>query len=155
MVCSDHIDSAVCGAGAERLHVATRPQRRVHLEAPVLLHVFIAESKVMRTRFACNLHPSFFCTTDQVYAFSRGYMTDVQAATGLFGEPDVSLYFAPFTLGANAAMTMSASVFAIVDISFAEQGIDFAVRGKYLACLGNPLHGIAHGLFVLHAGAII
>ena len=56
MVGGDHLNRTVRDARDQRGAVFAAAQRRIHLEASVLLQILVAEQQIMRRRFAAHTH---------------------------------------------------------------------------------------------------
>ena len=149
------VDGAVAQAFDQGLAVLGAAQRGIHLEAAVLLQVVFAQRQVVRARLAGHAHAAPLGFANQRHALGAGDVADVVAAAGLPGEFQVAFDLAPFALGADALVAVGGGIAPVVDVSAVQQGVVFAVGGEDHVFAGGCLHGGAHHLPALHAGAVV
>ena len=82
-------------------------------------------------------------------------MADMEPTACGGGEFYVAFHFAPFTLGADAAMSMCTGVLAVMNISLVEQTLHLAMSGKKAVNFSDTLHRASHHVGILHTCAII
>ena len=155
MVRGHDLDRAVRDAPDERFTVGAAPQRRVHLEAPFLLQILVAQQQVVRRRFTA--HPQSLClgAAHQLDTLFRGDMADMVLAAGLLRERDIALHLPPLALRTDAFMPVFAAVDPVVDITAPQQVVDLAVGHDGLADRRGPAHRLLHQFVRLHAAAVV
>ena len=155
MVGGDHLDRTVRDARDQRGAVFAAAQRRIHLEASVLLQILVAEQQIMRRRFAAHTHAAGLRTPYQLDALLGRDVADVILATGLFGQRDVAFHLLPLALGADALVPVRTAVFAVVDIAAPQQVVHLAVGHDRPAGFCRPAHRLLHQFVGLHAAAVV
>ena len=155
VVRGDDLDRAVQHAGQQRLAVGTAPQRRVHLEASLLLQILVAQQQVVRRRLAAHAQTLRLRLPHQFDALLRGDVADVVPAAGLRGQRDVALHLPPLALRRDALMTVGMAVGAVVDISSVKKLVDLAVRHDRLADRRGSAHRLLHEFGRLHPAAVV
>ncbi len=155
MVGGDHVDRAVGDAFQQRVPVGGVPQRRVHLEPPVLLQVGVGQKQVVGRGLAGHVHALGLRPADQRHALLRGYVAYVVGAAGLPGQPQVALDRPPFALRADARVAVGPGVGAVVDVPAPQQGIVLAVRRDQFAQRFRLAHRRAHHVRALHAAPVV
>ena len=155
MVGGDHLDRTVRDARDQRGAVFAAAQRRIHLEASVLLQILVAEQQIMRRRFAAHTHAAGLRTPYQLDALLGRDVADVILATGLFGQRDVAFHLLPLALGADTLVPVRTAVFAVVDIAAPQQVVHLAVGHDRPASFCRPAHRLLHQFVGLHAAAVV
>ena len=155
MVGGDHVDGAVPQALQQRLAIRAVTQRRVHLEAPVLLQAGVVQQQVVRAGLAAHVHAGGLRVPDQLHALLGGDVADVVAAAGLRRQLQVALDGPPLGFGADAPVSVGACVRAVVDVAAAQQAVVLAVGRDQLAQRPRALHGLAHHARILHAAPVV
>ena len=155
VVGGDHVDRAVAQALEQRVAVGGGAQRRVHLEAAVLLQIVLAQREVVRRGFAGDVHAALLRRADQRDAFLRRDVADVIGAFRLVRQLQVALDRPPFALGDDAAVIVRLGIAPRVNVAAVQQRIVLAVRRDDLAKRRRARHGLAHDRGVLHAASVV
>ena len=77
MIRGDHLDRAVRDPRKQGIAVSAAAQRRVHLEATVLLQILVAEQQVVRRRLATHAQALRPGAAHQFDALLRGHVADM------------------------------------------------------------------------------
>ena len=141
--------------GKQGIAVNAAAQRRVHLEAPVLLQILVAEKQVVRGRLATHAQAPGLGATYQFDALTGRHMADMVLAAGLFRERDVTFHLPPLAFRTDALMPVLTAVLPVVDIAAPQQVVDLAVRHDRLPDLRSTAHRLFHQAVRLHAAAIV
>ena len=155
MVRGDDLDRAVLNAGDERRAVLAAADRRVHLEAPLLAQLLVAEQQVVRRRLAAHAQPPGPGLPHQLDTLPRRDVADVVPAPGAGRQLDVAFDLPPLALGRDAAVAVFAAVDAVVDVAAVQQLVDLAVGHDRLVKGRGAAHRLLHEFGGLHAAPVI
>ena len=108
----------------------------------------------MRRGFAGNLYAASLGFPYQRHAFFRGNVADMVAAAGSCGQSQVAGNLPPFTLSADALVSVGSTPAPVVDIAAAQQRIVFAVSGQDAIQFCGPPHRFQHNLLPLYAAPV-
>ena len=155
VVRGNHINGAVQNPFYQGLPVCPAPKGRVHLEAALLLQIFIAEQEVVGGSFAAHIDALFPGLPHQGHAFLRGNMADMISAARFPGQPDIPFDGPPLAFRGDAPVAMSRRISAIVDIAAVKQAFILAMGRQNLSQAGAALHQAPHHGLALDALAVI
>ncbi len=117
MVGCNAIYRAILDAGDKCRLVFFSTERWIHLPAAVFLEVFVREKEIMWGGLTGNRQAFCLGLADKFDTLFGGDMADMQGATCLFYQTNITLYLCPFALRANASVTVCCGIFSIVDIA--------------------------------------
>jgi len=155
MVGRDHVDRSVEQPLDQRVLILFRADRRVHLEAPVVLEHCVVQKQIVRRGLAAHVDAARLRLSDQLDALLCRDVADVVAAACFLREREVARDRPPLALGRNAPEAVRERVTAPVDDPTAGKRVVLAVRGDDLP---EPLcleHRRLHQRRVLHAAPVV
>ena len=130
-------------------------QGGIHLEAPVLFQVVLAEQQIVRRRLAGHVHSPCLCPADKLHAFFGGDVADVIGASARFRKRQIPLHLPVFACRGNAPVPVPCGVVAVVDVATVQQAVVLAVRRHRLSELSGKRHCLPHPLLRLHPSPVV
>ena len=155
MIGGNHVDGSVQDSLHQSLPVGFIPQRRVHLEAAILLKEAVIHCEVVGACFTGHVQTFRLGLPDQGNALLGGDVADVVGAAGFLHQLQIPGDLAPLALGADAPVTVGGGVDAAVNIASPKEGIVLAVGGDNSAQGLGTEHGLAHHLVALNTPSVV